>query len=483
MESTAWGLPAEAVATLPGRLEAFWRRYRFQFWTKTRNVAAHAQAYVSGLLRMDKKRTIREIERQAEVGNGSLQHFITNSPWDARNVIDQVQQEVADTPALKHGSTLVLDESADAKSGPHTVGSGRQHNGRLGKTDQCQVGVFLAVVHETTWTWVDGELFVPEAWFADDGTAQARRQRVGLPEERTFKTKVELGWEMIERVIDRGVPFEVFACDDLYGRANWFRAKLVQRGVVYMADVPRNTRVYEHHPAWGVPTPKKPMDKRKRLPKVLSAEPSVTAAEIAARPATQWRTLRVRSTARGELQGSYAACRVWTLRDDQPAEEWLVMRREADGDVTYALSNASADCALEELARMEAQRYFVERAIQDAKSELGWDAFQALKYRAWEHQLALTILAAWFIAQTRLDWQQQYPTDPQIQRLLEVDELPALSVANVRELLRATLPLPELSPEKATDLVVEHLLNRTRSRKSRLKKQRAQMQNPASESG
>jgi SRSO17 transposase len=476
-------LPPEAVATLPGRLEAFWQRYRFQFWTKTRNVADQAQAYVSGLLRMDKKRTMRGIERQTEAGSGSLQHFMTNSPWDARGVIQQVQQEVAATPALQHETTLILDESADAKAGPHAVGSGRQHNGRLGKVDQCQVGVFLAIAKGTTWTWVDGELFVPEAWFAQDDATQARGKRVGLPEERTFKTKVELGWEMIERVLERGLPFELFACDDQYGRADWFRAKLAQRTVLYIADVPRNTKVYEHRPEWGVPTPKKPMGKRKLLSKVLSAEPSITAVELANRPETAWRTLRVRSTARGELQGTYAACRVWTLRDVQPAEEWLVLRREADGDITYALSNAAADCTLEELARMEAQRYFVERAIQDAKAELGWDEFQALKYRAWEHQLALTILAAWFIAQTRLDWQQQYPADPELQQLLETDELQVLSVANVRELLRATMPLPELTPEKATDLVVEHLLNRTRSRKSRLKKQRAHMRDPSSEPG
>jgi len=476
-------LPPDAVATLPGRLRAFWQRYRFQFWTKTRNVAAHALAYVSGLLRMKEKRNFREIERQTGVASGNLQHFMTDSPWVAQNVIRQVQQEVASTPVLQHGSTLLLDESADAKSGPHTVGSGRQHNGRLGKTDMCQVGVFLAVVNESTWTWVDGELFVPEAWLAEGDAATARRTRVGLPADRTFKTKVELGWEMIERAIDQGLPFDLLACDDLYGRANWFRAKLAQRGVLYMADVPRNTRVYEQCPEWGVPTPKKPMGKRKLKARVLSPQPWVWASEIAARPDTAWRTLRVRSTARGELQGTYAACRVWTLRDEQPAEEWLVLRREADGDVTYALSNTPADCPLEELARMEAQRYFVERAIQDAKSELGWDECQALKYCAWEHQLALTILASWFIAQTRLDWQAQYPADPEVQQLLEVDELPVLSVANVRELLCATMPLPELSPAQASDLVVEHLLNRTRSRKSRLKKQRAQMRNPSSESG
>ncbi len=52
---------------------------------------------------------------------------------------------------------------------------------------------------------------------------------------------------------------------------------------------------------------------------------------------------------------------------------------------------------------------------------------------------------------------------------MEVDILPGLSMANVRAMLRAAMPLPQLTPKQAADLVVEHLVNRTRARKSRLK--------------
>jgi hypothetical protein len=37
--------------------------------------------------------------------------------------------------------------------------------------------------------------------------------------------------------------------------------------------------------------------------------------------------------------------------------------------------------------------------LQDAKSELGMTDFQVLKYPAWEHHLALTTVASWFIAE------------------------------------------------------------------------------------
>ena len=92
---------------------------------------------------------------------------------------------------------------------------------------------------------------------------------------------------------------------------------------------------------------------------------------------------------------------------------------------------------------------------------------------AWEHQLALTILASWFITETRLNWAAQYQHDPELLAKYDLELLPRFSVSNVRTLLRAVLPLPQLSLQQAADLVVKHLDNRARSRKSRLKKAQA----------
>jgi hypothetical protein len=134
------------------------------------------------------------------------------------------------------------------------------------------------------------------------------------------------------------------------------------------------------------------------------------------------------------------------------------------------LCNASPDTSLERLAWWKCQRYFIEHSNQDAKSELGWDELPARKYRAWEHPLAMTILASWFIAQTKYDLAKNGSRDPELLRQLKTDILPALSVANIRELLRAVMPLKHLTLEEATARVVENLLNRVCSRSSRLKK-------------
>ena len=459
----------ELVTDLAVRLRSFWRRFRFCFRTQTRDGSEHAFHYLSGQLRLESKRTFVNLARTAAVSEQNIQHFMSNSPWAASAVFQQVQAEITATPALGQGGMLVLDESAEAKSGDQSAGAARQYNGRLGKVDMSQVGTFLAYVNGPVWTWVDGELFLPESWFAPDKADL--RQRLGIPDTRQFATKVELGWQMIQRAKRNGLLFEALGCDDLYGRVKWFRAALDREQIIYMADVPANTLVYLQRPWVGVPSgPVGGIGRPPVQPQVRTDSPPVMVASVAHRPDTQRHTIRVRATERGEITGPFAFRRIWTISDDWAVrEEWLVMRWEADGDCTYSLSNAPADVSMDRLALLKCIRYFGERSHQGAKSEAGWDDLQARIYRAWEHHLALTVLATWFVAQTKLDWMQQRPRDPSLVQDFAVDVLPALSMANVRTLLRSVMPLPDLTPEEAAQLVAKHLANRTSSRKSRMK--------------
>ena len=106
--------------------------------------------------------------------------------------------------------------SADEKAGTHNAGASRQYNGRLGKVDVCRVDTCLTYANGGLWAMVDGELFLPEEWF---GAAFAQRRReLGIPAERRFETKIQLGLKMVKRVKAQGVPFDLMACDALYGR-------------------------------------------------------------------------------------------------------------------------------------------------------------------------------------------------------------------------------------------------------------------------
>jgi len=462
---------------LGDRLYATWKRYADCFRTKTRDGGLYAYHYLSGLLRMKEGRNFANIGRETGMPEQNMQHFMSNSPWPGQKVCQRVQGEIAAKPGLERGGALLLDESADEKAGVNSVGAARQYNGRMGKVDVSQVGVFLAYANVSpslpapVWTWIDGEVFIPEHWFTEE--MAPKRERLGIPQDREFATKVDLGWQMVQRAVGNGLPFEILCCDDLYGRSREFRRNLNAAGIMYMADVPINTQVYLTRPTVGVPAveagrPGRPPTRQQ----VLSDDKPVGVGDVFSLPDTVRQRVKVRSTERGEINDVFAVRRVWTDRDEAGVpitEEWLVIRQEADGKLNCSLNNGPVDSTVEELAWWKCQRYFAERANQDSKTEIGWDEFQAQKYRAWDHQLALTVLGSWFIAETKLDWAKESARDPELARQFEVEVLPMLSVASVRELLRAVMPLAQLTPKQATELVVKHLVNRTRSKKSRIK--------------
>ncbi len=242
-EPDRWGLPADAVDALAERLHHLWSRFRPWFKTTTRDGSDHALVYLRGVLTMTTERSFANIARRVvdPANDGqALQQFMSDAPWSAQAVIRQVQAELAATPALQTGGVLILDESPDEQAGIPSAGAGRQWNGRLGKVELSQVGTFLAFAKGAIWTGIDGELFVPEGWFTAELAAE--RQRVGLPPARQFAPKPHLGWQLVQRAIANGVPFEVLLCDDLYGRSGWLRHRLDTAHVLYVADVPAPRR-------------------------------------------------------------------------------------------------------------------------------------------------------------------------------------------------------------------------------------------------
>jgi SRSO17 transposase len=457
-------LSLDGIAGLPERLREFHERFRRHMRTKTRDTSEYGFHYISGLIRMEAERNMANIGRKTDVAEQNMQQFISDSPWSGRDLIGALQTDIGFREEFSEESVFLIDESAEEKAGSHSAGAERQYNGRLGKVEMSQVGVFLGLVNNGYHTWYDGELYFPKQWFGEAYTE--KRKRAGVPDDLTFKTKLELALAMLKRAKDKGIPTEIVDCDSLYGRSGWLRDEFAELEMEYYADIPEDTTVYIEPPLLTWPLTKR--GKRASKPEVSGLAYKVKA--LKSHSQTEWHTLTLRPTERGILATDFARWRVWTVRTDGSVrKEWLLIRRDKK-KATYSLSNASPRTSLFTMAQRKSQRYFIERSNQDAKSELGWDEFQAIKYNAWEHHLALTIMASWFITQTRLDWAQEHEQDPQLLESLELDVLPALSMANVRELLRAAMPLPQLTPLQAAQLVAKHLDNRARSRKSRLRK-------------
>jgi SRSO17 transposase len=204
-EAAQWGLPLEEITKLGKRLRKFCSKYSSSLRTQTHDKVEYGYRYVSGLIRIEAKRNMANIGRKTGVPEQNMQHFMSESPWSGRDLIAEIREDVKAHPEFQTGAILVIDESANEKAGGYSAGAGRQHNGRLGKIEMSQVGVFGALVTPRVNTWIDGELYYPERWFGDD--FEERREKIGMPENLTFKTKPELAWEIIQRAKNNNVPF------------------------------------------------------------------------------------------------------------------------------------------------------------------------------------------------------------------------------------------------------------------------------------
>src|ERR1700737_3477685 len=91
----------------------------------------------------------------------------THSSWDYRGVMDQVAGNADACVGAEVGAGLYIDESAFQKKGDKSVGVGRQWNGRLGKHENSQVGVFGALGQGDRVSLIDARLYLPQEWTED----------------------------------------------------------------------------------------------------------------------------------------------------------------------------------------------------------------------------------------------------------------------------------------------------------------------------
>ena len=329
-----------------------------------------------------------------------------------------------------------------------------------------QVGVFLSLVTPAVNTWIDGELYIPIHWFEE--RYAEKRKAIGIPPERTFQKKPELGWQMIQKAQARKIPFQAVVMDDLYGRNGVLRQQLDEAHIEYYGDVPVDTQVYLAQPEVVYPLTK--WEKPSKNPKIVGAK-AYQVQELGRDPTLLWQTIRLRPNKRGDLEAKFARCRVWVVYGTQVRQEWLLIRQDAV-QVTYVLSNAAEDTSLETMAWRKTHRYLIERSNQDEKGELGWDEFQTRKFCVLGTPIGDDHFSRMVYSRNSPGLDETLAQDPALLAKYEVEVLPQLSIGNVQELLRAAMPLPQLSPQEAAQLVTSHLVNRTRSRKSHLKKAR-----------
>ncbi len=389
------------------------------------------------------------MERMSEVVPESdarnLQQFLTHSKWDHRAVITQVGHDVSDELNNSKPCGLIIDESCFEKQGEFSAGVARQWLGRLGKVDNGQVGVFGVLVNDTKYAPVDVRLYLPKKWCEDE----ERCIKAGIPEDdREFQTKIELALNVVKDARKEGLEFDWVGADAGYGNGLVFIDELDELEETFMVDLHSDFTVYQNDPKPYLPEWK---GKGRKPSRLKSDEPGMEASKyIAALAPSRWKRVVVRDTTRGKMRLEVAVetVFVWDVTQSIVKEHLLVATRSLDrGDLKISLSNAERSTPRKKLAFMQRQRFWVERAFEDAKSECGMADYQCRKWSSWHHHMALVMMTMVFMLKERKNQQ---------------DAFPLLSAADIELLLAEFLPRRDTSPDE----IITRLKGRHRRRRN-----------------
>lgn len=399
-----------------------------------------AAVYLNGLLSEQPRKTSEPIALTQGVNVRDLQHFIGQSAWRTAPLLARHQLLLADTLGAADGVVLV-DESGVVKQGHDSVGVAPQYCGAVGKVANCQVGVYLGYASQHGYTLVDGQLYVPQSWFADDHSAV--RAHCGIPDDLSFQTKPELALTLLRQLVERGVlPFQWVAADALYGDTPAFLDGVHDLGKWYFVEVACDTRVWWRRPQVYVPERsrrgRRPTKARLRYPYQCPRRLDAIVRRI---PARLWQPYLIKEGSKGPLICAFAFLRVSVVRSGLPgATVWLVLRRnlEDPSDVKFYLSNAPAACPVMKLAQMSGARWPVELCFAEGKDEVGLDHYETRSWQGWHHHMTLVMLAHHFLVRLRVQLGHQAPR---------------LTVDQVRLLLSSVLPKPAFDAAAALRMV------------------------------
>ena len=383
--------------------------------------------YLHGLLGNATRKNVEQMALGQKEKVRSLQYYVGQSQWETEPVIMIHQGLIGETLGEEDGVALI-DESSAVKQGTESVGVAAQYCGSVGKIANGQVGVYLGYASRKGYSLIEGQLFMPEKWFEKEHAEQ--RQVCGVPEDLVFKTKPEIGLELLENALQRdNLPFSWLAADTLYGDSPAFRDGVAATGKHYFTAIKENSLIWctppkVHVPQWSGhgrhPTRLRLSDTRKHPIPVKQLVKKIQKQD--------WVRAIIKEGSKGPIVCDFAFLRVTESRGGLPAGQlWLIIRRNLDdpSEVKYFFSNAPISAPLGEFVRISGMRWPIETIFEEAKGEVGMDHYEMRSWIGWHHHMLLVSLAHHFLVRLRIKLQELAP---------------ALTIYQVRILLCSVLP-------------------------------------------
>ena len=354
------------------------------------------ELYLQGLLSNTQRKNVEAI---ALALNGpesvrNLQRFVTDYEWDESWLQRRHWELCAESLSDEQG-VWSLDASEFPKKGKASVGVAPQYCGALGKTANCQSGVFICYSSPKGHALLDSRLYLPKCWF--EPAWAERRQQCRIPEEVRFQTKPQLAVALLQPLLDTKLfGGHWITCDCSFGNNEEFLAALPKESY-YLAEIACTRRVW--------------LKKARAHPKLESDGCSVERL-VATKKLLNWQTHKVAEGEKGPIVAAFARVRVYlSPQRVAQSERWLVLRNDADNQIKYALSNAPENLGMREFVRVSRARWPIERCFQEDKSELGLDHYEHRSWPAWHRHMRLVFLAQLFLVRLQLKYKKNAGAD------------------------------------------------------------------------
>jgi len=348
------------------------------------------------------------VERIPESNYQQLQHFISESEWDGAAVMRDVARNTNKSlESLVGEKGLILDESGNEKAGKQSVGVARQYIGNIGKVCNSQNGVYAGLSRGDKISLVGAKLYLPKEWTRD----KKRCQKAGIPpEEQQYRTKPELGLEIIKE-LEGVIEYDWIGGDSIYGNSPELRQSLRELGKAYVMDVGEELQVCLEKPQPYLP---KRVGKGRPRTNLVIDEAKISLKKLVEEiEAGEWQTIEYREGTKGKLVREAVLKKVWiwkkgTLEIEEA--ELLISRKTDQTEVKFSLCNApQGELSVETALFRQMQRYWIERGFQEIKEQLGLHQYQVRGWKAWQHHIALTMMALHFILETQIENAEKLP--------------------------------------------------------------------------
>lgn len=365
-------------------------------------------AYMSGLMSNAGAKSIEPIALEF-LGRKSvrpLQMFMKNYRWDHMEMLRTHRSMLSMLIASPDGM-ITIDPSDFAKKGLESVGVSRQYCGALGKVENCQTGVFVGYTGERGYGLLACRLYMPESWFTDE--QKERREANLVPKDLVFQTKQEIALDLIREIDGTGLfPSKWIGADAAFGADIEFLNAL-PKDRHYFAAIKSTTLVFTQKPKLGVPEYKGRGPRPTKIG-LFPGEPKPRkVSEIARGNRLSWKPAVVAEGAKGPIIAHVARIRIYMSRDGLPVGEpqWLFFRKNNDGEIKYAVSNAPKEMPLPELMKASIMRWPIEQCFEEGKGQVGMDSYEHRSWPAWHRHMAYVFLALHFMLRMRLSFKKK----------------------------------------------------------------------------